>query len=270
MRSGAMLRYAGATFKTATNTETIQMQEKQRKFHLGVVKPSSRGAASHRLLMTMLPEQVTASAKFAPVQDGRMEEFEAAIPFYEKSAGELAAEGADLVHLEGTPPFLILGYEKERQTIADWERRFGRPMFTSAMCQVNALKALGAKRIVDAGYDPTTGPIAERYFADAGFEVLRVEKVAVEWTAKEDINDEQAFEVLGALLKRYPSAEGLCLQGSSKWRLSGLIDRIESTFGVVVVHPVAARYWELMHRFGLSGPREGLGRLLAQMPPMRG
>ncbi len=265
-----MLRYAGASFKTATNTETTQMQEKQQKFHLGVVKPSSRGAASHRLLMDMLPGQITASARFAPVKEGRMEEFEGAIPFYEKSAGELVGEGADLVHLEGTPPFLILGFEKERQTIADWERRFGRPMFTSAMCQVNALKALGAKRIVDAGYDPTTGPIAERYFADAGFDVLRVEKVDVEWTAKEDINDEQAFELLSALLKRYPSAEGLCLQGSGKWRLSGLIDRLESTFGVVVVHPVAARYWELMHRFGLSGPREGLGRLLAQMPPMRG
>lgn len=197
-----------------------------------------------------------------------MEEFEAAIPFYEKSAEELAREGADLVHLEGTPPFLILGYEKERQTVADWERRFGCPMFTSAMCQVNALRALGAKRIVDAGYDPTTGPIAERYFRDAGFDVLAVEKVNVEWTAKEDIDDEQAFEILGDLLRRYPLADGLCLQGSSKWRLSGLIGRLEKTFGVVVVHPLAARYWELLHRFGLTGPREGLGRLLADMPPM--
>jgi maleate isomerase len=239
-----------------------------RRHHLGVVKPSSRGEASHRLLMSMLPEEIFASARFAPVQEGRMEEFEAAIPFYEKSAEELVLEGADLVHLEGTPPFLILGYEKERQTVADWERRFGRPMFTSAMCQVNALRALGARRIVDAGYDPTTGPIAEKYFKDAGFDVLAVEKVNVEWTAKEDINDEQAFEVLGELLGRYPDAEGLCLQGSSKWRLTSLIEKLEQTFGVVVVHPLAARYWELMHRFGLTGPREGLGRLLSQMPPL--
>ena len=263
-----MLRYAWVRIKAAANTDGA-MQEKPRKFHLGVVKPSSRGAASHRLLMSMLPAEITASAKFAPVKEGLMEEFAAAIPFYEKSAGELVAEGADLVHLEGTPPFLILGYEKERQTISEWVGRYGRPMFTSAMCQVNALKALGAKRIVDAGYDPTTGPQAERYFLDAGFDVLHVEKVDVEWTAKEDINDEQAFELLSALLKRYPNAEGLCLQGSGKWRLSGLIDRLEKTFGIVVVHPVAARYWELMNRFGLSGPREGLGRLLAEMPPMR-
>ena len=243
-------------------------QKKSGHFHLGVVKPSSRGEASHRLLMSMLPPQIMASARFAPVKEGRMEEFKAAIPFYEQSAEELAKEGADLVHLEGTPPFLILGYQKERQTIADWQRRFGVPMFTSAMCQVNALRALGARRIVDAGYDPTTGPIAHRYFHDAGFDVLHVEKVDVEWTAKEDINDEQAFELLSDLLKRYPAAEGLCLQGSGKWRLSGLIERLESTFGVVVVHPVAARYWELLDRFGLSGARDGLGKLLSTMPPM--
>jgi maleate cis-trans isomerase len=243
-----------------------QLQSGVSRRHLGVVKPSSRGEASHRLLMSMLPPGVTASARYAPVQEGRMEEFEAAIPFYEMSAGELAREGADLIHLEGTPPFLILGYDEERRTIADWERRFGRPMFTSAMCQVNALRALGVHRLVDAGYDPTTGPIAERYFQDAGFDVLAVEKVDVEWTAKEDINDEQAFEVLGDLLRRHPDAEGLCLQGSSKWRLSRLIERLEATFGVVVVHPVAARYWELLDRFGLEGRRQGLGRLLADMP----
>ena len=73
--------------------------------------------------------------------------------------------------------------------------------------------------------------------------------------------------MLGDLLRKHPDAEGLCLQGSSKWRLSGLIERLETTFGVVVVHPVAARYWELLDRLGLEGPRPGLGRLLADMPP---
>jgi maleate cis-trans isomerase len=234
--------------------------------HLGVVKPSSRGEASHRLLMSMLPPVITASARFAPVREGRMEEFRDAIPFYERSAAELAAEGSDLVHLEGTPPFLLLGYEAERRTVAEWERRFGVPMFTSAMCQTNALRALGVRRLVDAGYDPTTGPIAERYFQDAGFDVLAVVKVDTPWTAKEDIDDEQAYATLSALLRSHPTTDGLCLQGSSKWRLSGLIDRLEREFGVAVVHPVAARYWELLQRFELAGPRTGLGRLLAEMP----
>jgi maleate cis-trans isomerase len=264
-----MLGYARRAIKPRDGEDKVTAHDHAAKtrFHLGVVKPSSRGKASHNLLMSMLPDTVTASARYAPVQEGRMEEFEAAIPFYEASAGELAQDGADLVHLEGTPPFLILGYEQERRTVLEWEQRYGVPMFTSAMCQVNALRALGASKLVDAGYDPTTGPIAERYFRDAGFDVLAVEKVGFAWTDSDDISDEQAFAVLSDLMRRYPDADSLCLQGSSKWRLASVIPRLEEEFGIVVVHPVAARYWELLDRFGLKGPRNGLGRLLAEMPP---
>ena len=197
-----------------------------------------------------------------------MEEFKAAIPFYEQSAEELAKEGADLVHLEGTPPFLILGYQKERQTLADWQRRFGVPMFTSAMCQVNALRALGVKKLVDAGYDPTTGPEAERYFQAAGFDVLAVEKVPVDWSATVDLTEDEVFDMLVGVVRRHPGAEGLCLQGSKHWYLSAAIQRIEDELGIAVVHPIAARYWELMARLGLQGPRPGTGRLLAEMPPL--
>ena len=136
------------------------------------------------------------------------------------------------------------------------------------MCQVNALRALGVTRLVDAGYDPTTGIEAERYFQDAGFDVLGVVKVPVEWGAAGDIDDDDAFRMLADIVRRHPGADGLCLQGSSKWRLSGVIARLEEELGIAVVHPIAARYWELMGRLERGGGRAGLGRLLAEMPPI--
>jgi maleate cis-trans isomerase len=131
---------------------------------------------------------------------------------------------------------------------------------------VNALRALGVRRLVDAGYDPTTGPQAERYFHDAGFEVLGVEKIPVAWGVPGYIDDEEVFTMLASLVRRHPGADGLCLQGSSKFRLSGVIARLEEELGVAVVHPLAARYWELMARLGRTGAKPGLGRLLATMP----
>jgi maleate isomerase len=235
---------------------------------IGIAKPTKRGAASHALLVSMLPEGVRTIVRYSPVKNGTMEEFEGALPFYEQMTAGLAAEGAQLIHLEGTPPFLILGHDAERRTLDDWSRRFGVPIFTSATCQANALRALGVRKLLDVGYDPTTGPVAEAYFRDAGFDVIAVEKVPVAWGASGDISENDAFDMLGSILRRHPGADGLCLQGSSKWRLSGLIGRLEDEFGVVVVHPVAARYWELMHRLGHPAPRQGLGRLLAEMPPM--
>lgn len=233
---------------------------------VGVIKPSRRESKSYHDLIALLPSDIRMSARYAPVENGEMEEFARVIPFYAAMAAELAAEGADLIHPEGTPPFLILGYAAERRTIEQWEKDFGVPIFTSGMCQVNALRALGVRKLVDAGYDPTTGPHVDRYFRDAGFDVLAVEKIAVDWGAPGDIDDQQAYAMLAGIVRRHPSADGLCLQGSSKWRISGVIARIEDEFGVAVVHPIAARYWELMARLGRNGAKPGLGRLLATMP----
>lgn len=235
---------------------------------IGMVKPTKRGAKSYEDLVALLPPDIRTSVRYAPIKNGTMDEFAGAIPAYESMVVELAGEGADLIHAEGTPPFLILGYEAERKTVERWQADTGVPIFTSAMCQVNALRALGVTKLVDAGYDPTTGPEAHRYFQDAGFDVLGVVKVPVEWGAAGDIDDDDAFAMLADIVRRHPGADGLCLQGSSKWRLSGVIARLEEDLGIAVVHPIAARYWELMARLDRGGARVGLGRLLAEMPPL--
>ncbi|MDB5876567.1 MAG: decarboxylase [Ramlibacter sp.] len=235
---------------------------------LGMVKPSKRAAKSHAELLAMLPGDVRTVERFAPIQHGALEEFENVLPVYEQFVRELAGEGVDLIHVEGTPASFIMGHDLEQRTIARWQNEFNIPVFTSATCQANALRALDARKIVDAGYDPTTGPPAERYFRDAGFIVLAVEKAPIEWDANGDISNDVAFSMLASLVRRHPGAEALCLQGSSKWRLNEVIARLEDELNIVVVHPMAARYWELMHRLGRTGPRPGVGRLLASMPPL--
>jgi maleate cis-trans isomerase len=235
---------------------------------IGMAKPTATGAKSYNTLVAMLPPQIKTVVRYAPIQHGTMAEFASAIPAYAGMVAELAAAGAGLIHAEGTPPFLILGYDEERRTIEAWEKSTGVPIFTSAMCQVNALRALGVRKLVDAGYDPTTGPEAEAYFRAAGFDVLAVEKVPVEWGATVDLTEDEVFSMLAAVVRKHPGADGLCLQGSKHWLLSGAIARLEAELGIAVVHPIAARYWELMARLGLPGPRPGVGRLLAEMPAM--
>lgn len=236
-----------------------------------MIKPGKMGTKSYHELLAILPADIRISVRYAPTERGEMDEFGRAIPAYAVLVCELAAERADLIHAEGTPPFLILGYDAEGRTIEEWEKQFQRPIFTSSICQVNALHATRAAcarhaPARGAGYDPTTGPHVEHHLQAAGFEVLGVEKVPVDWGATGDIDDEEAFSMLADLVRRHPGVDGLCLQGSSKWRLSGVIPRLEEELGVAVVHPLAARYWELMARLGRGGLLPGLGRLLATMP----
>jgi maleate cis-trans isomerase len=235
---------------------------------IGMAKPTLRGSTSYDVLKSMLPPHIRTLVRYAPITQGTMEEFASAIPAYAGMVAELAGEGATLIHLEGTPPFLIIGYDGERRAVEQWEKEFGLPIFTSAMCQVNALRALGVRRLIDAGYDPTTGPEAERYFQAAGFDVVAVEKVPVQWAATVDLTEDEVFDMLAAVVRKYPGADGLCLQGSKHWQLSGAIDRLEEELGIAVVHPIAARYWELMARLKLKGPRRGVGRLLRDMPAL--
>src|SRR4029450_10327620 len=131
---------------------------------IGMAKPHQNASSSYDVLKSMLPGHIRTLVRYAPIKHGTMEEFAAVIPAYAGMVAELAAEGATLIHAEGTPPFLILGYDGEQRIVGEWQKKFGVPIFTSAMCQVNALRALGVRRLIDAGYDPTTGPEAERYF----------------------------------------------------------------------------------------------------------
>jgi maleate cis-trans isomerase len=133
------------------------------------------------------------------------------------------------------------------------------------MNQICAMKALGAKRIVGAGYDSITGPVVERYFRDAGFEVIAIEKVKATWEEVGLLTDEQMIEMMADVFRRHPGGQVMYLQGS-KWPSLNIVERLEKRIGVPVVQAVAARCWEIKTRLNERAPVEGYGTLLAEMP----
>ncbi|HEX2929768.1 MAG TPA: hypothetical protein VHV54_08660, partial [Candidatus Binatia bacterium] len=109
---------------------------------VGLIKPT-KGSGSLVELIKMLPDGIGVIPLFNNVRHGTIEEFRSAIPAYEEKIAELAEDKVDLIHPAGTPPFMLLGYKGEAETIAKWEKRFGIPIFTSGTNQVAAMKALG-------------------------------------------------------------------------------------------------------------------------------
>ena len=65
---------------------------------IGMVKPTKRGAKSYEDLVALLPSEIRTSVRYAPIENGTMDEFAGAIPAYETMVLELAGEGADLIH----------------------------------------------------------------------------------------------------------------------------------------------------------------------------
>jgi maleate cis-trans isomerase len=232
---------------------------------VGMVKPTTSASGSHDALASILPREIRTHTVYCGIRDGTVEEFKTIMPQYERGVAEVASLKVDLIHAEGTPPFMLHGYAGERRIIAGWEQRYGIPVFTSGTNQIRAMKALGARRVVGAGYDSITGPIVERYFSDAGFEVIAIEKVKATWEEVGLLTNEAMIDMMVDVFQRHPGGEVMYLQGS-KWPSLAIVEQLEARINVPVVQAVATRCWELQIRFGLRRPQPGYGRLLADMP----
>jgi maleate cis-trans isomerase len=234
---------------------------------VGNIKPTMRPGSIEELCR-ILPEGVGIIPLFLDIKKGDRRELTDVIPQYEPQIARLAEAGVDLVHPEGAPPFMMLGYEGEAELIRKWEKKFNVPVFTSGTNHIRALHALKVKRIVGASYFP--GQINDtfgRYFRDAGFDVLAMEGIDVPFQEAGLLSQELVYSHVKKLfLKHRKEAEGIYLLGSG-WRIMGILEMLEQDLGVPVVHPVPARCWEIQKRLSICQPVQGYGRLLAEMLP---
>lgn len=234
---------------------------------VGVIKPG-RGSASLLDMIRLLPEGIGVIPLHNEVETGKLQEFYDIMPNYERMVGELAEQEVDLIHPEGTPSFMLQGWDGEARLIAKWEKKYGIPMFTSGQTHVHAARALKAKNLVHVRYstwdegDRTT----QGYFRDAGVPIKVTARLDVGWDAKGGLSGEQIYgHIKTAFLKNHRGAGGIYIQGSG-WQTLHIIDMLEQDLGVPVISPVPARVWEIQKRLHVRQPIAGCGRLLAEMP----
>ena len=101
---------------------------------------------------------------------------------------------------------MLLGYNGEAEIIQRWQRQFGIPIFTSGTNQVAAMKALRVKKFVGIGYDFDDTSIVARYFNDAGFEVLELEKLPGPWEEVGRLSSKDIYYQAKRLFLRHPHA----------------------------------------------------------------
>jgi maleate isomerase len=231
---------------------------------VGIIKPT-KGSGSLVELIKMLPDGIGVIPLFNNVRHGKIEEFQAAIPAYEEKIAELAEDKVDLIHPAGTPPFMLLGYKGETEIIAKWEKRFGIPIFTSGTNQVAAMKALKIKKFVGIGYDFEDTSIVARYFTDAGFEVLALDKLPGPWEEVGRLSSKDIYSQARNLFLKHRDADGIYFQGG-KLRIVDIIEPLEQDLGVPVIHPGATQCWEIQKRLRVRQPQKGYGRLLKELP----
>jgi maleate isomerase len=218
-------------------------------------------------LIRMLPEGIGIVPIFLNIREGTTDEFKRAVTPYEVPVKQLVDAGCDLIHPEGAPPFMLLGFKGEAEHLKKWEKQYNVPFFTSGSNHVRALRALKAKKIVGATY--FVGGINDlfaNYFKEAGFDVLGMDGIDVPFDKVGQLSAEQVYAHVKRTFLKQPKADAIYLLGTG-WRVLPVIDLLEQDLGVPVVHPVPARCWEMQVRLSVHQPVKGFGRLLAEMLP---
>jgi maleate cis-trans isomerase len=235
---------------------------------VGVIKPTLRPGGLEEFIR-LLPDGIGVLPLFVNIRRGTVDEFQDVLPAVEAKVAELAEAGVDLIHPEGAPPFMVHGLAGERAIVQRWEQQYGVPIVTAPMTQVEAMAALGLRRIVGVTY--FTGEINDtfaRYFADAGFEVLGMDGINVPFQDVGRLSSHEVYAHTRAAFLRHEHVDGLYMLGSG-WRVMDIIDPLEQDLQVPVVHAIPARVWAIEHRLHVRQPVSGYGRLLADFPPAR-
>jgi maleate isomerase len=233
---------------------------------VGIVHPTRRPGAVESLIR-MLPEGIGVSNLHLNVREGSKEEFASAIDAYEHNVAEFAAEGVDLIHPMGAPPFMLLGYEGQEQLIDAWQRKYKKPIFTSSQNHVRAMKALGIKKFIGASYSAVQNKIVVDYMTEAGFDVVSMEPIDVPFEQASHISPEMLYAHIKKLCRDNPVADGIYIQGSA-WRVERVVEPLEQDLQIPVVHANVARAWEIQKRLRIHQPQKGFGRLYEELPPL--
>lgn len=232
---------------------------------VGVIKPTFRPGSVEEFIR-LLPEGIGVIPLFIGIHRGTVDEFREVLALYEQRVRELAEIGVDLIHPEGAPPFLVLGREGEREVVQRWEREYGLPIFTAAMAQVEAMRALGMRRVLGLTYfGDEVNTLTTRYYQEAGFEVVAMEGMQVPFDQVQKLAGREVYAFARAAFRKHRAIDGISLLGSG-WRTLDIIELLEQDLEVPVAHPVCARVWAVQQRFQVRQRTKGYGRLLAELP----
>lgn len=178
-----------------------------------------------------------------------------------RSARLLAAAKVDVIVLGGVPLNLALGLDGLDTEMRKLEEETGIPVTSSLTAQVNALKALGARRVGVGTPFEQAHDIYGAYLRHYGFEMAAREGAGRKVLNLAVADDTMAMDLARRLLAADPDLDTLYFP-APHWGIVETIEPMEREFGIDVVTSVQAIVWEGLRKAGVGDRISGYGRLL--------
>lgn len=214
----------------------------------------------------LLPKGVITVHVTLNIQQLVVSEFERAAALLLDGAKKLAEEDAGAIIVGGDPIIALKGVGSDQQIIGEIWKLTGKPASTSVTSAMDALRSLGAKRIVIASpYTEERNLILKKFLEGNGFEVAAVKSLGI---VKNVELTRVPFHVsYQHALEAFRSAEGI--QGiylpCGRWAVVGNLQAIEQDTGAVAVSSVQCMAWFGLKSLGIQERITGYGKLLESL-----
>jgi arylmalonate decarboxylase len=151
------------------------------------------------------------------------------------------------------------------------EREGGVPAFTTAQAFIEALRALGLRRIaVGTPYVSFVNEAERKFLQNAGFEVTDIHGLEMGKTPESRIAiGRLKYDAVCDLARRVdsPEAEGVFLSCLNLATV-GVLDQLEEELGKPVLSSTVATFWAALRRGGVETSIPGYGSFLREFPPL--
>ena len=186
----------------------------------------------------------------------------------EVQARNLASADVDVLVLGATAPSFLKGLGYDREIIAKIEAATGKRATTTSTALIEALRHLGASKIVlGAAYDDKVNAIAKRFLEASGVQVLDAQGLGlVDNLVVGRLPATSALELARKIDR--PDAEAIVL-ACTNWKSMDVIEQLESELGKPVISTTQVSIWMALRMIGWTKPITGFGRLLREIAPDR-
>jgi maleate isomerase len=186
----------------------------------------------------------------------------------ETQARLLASADVDVIVLGATAPSFLKGLGYDRELIQKIETATGKPATTTSTALVQAIRQIGARRVVlGSAYDEKVNGIARVFLEASGLEVLDVKGLAlVDNLVVGRLSSDTAYDL--AISLDHARADAIVLS-CTNWQTLDAIERIERDTGKPVITTTQATIWAALRAVGHAESIRGYGRLLRDLAPAR-
>jgi len=234
------------------------------RYRIGGISPSVMEIVPHDFFR-VAPDDVGLVGITANIANWDDDHFEDALKELEYGARYLGSREVDFTIHFGAPVVASRGPGYGNQLIKMVEYASSRPATTSIVSACDALRHIGAERVVIASPYPAgiNGNI-EKYMLNEGFNILELTSADVPFLKLHAQSPEQILTFCVKALERNSSADALYVP-CPQWQAMDAVQQIENETDITVIASDPADFWSAFKQLGIGGLSDEYGRLLASL-----